>query len=169
MDSSYRQMGLDMKEAKSSNGANLGFEQKMWQAADKLRNNMDAAEYKHVVLGLIFLKYISDAFKLYEEIAKPNELGISPNVYDIYEKCIKSFLTKRGLTRTEICRKYLSIYHRALSDDVLRKEILPTLEGAGLILLAPSPDDARQIFVYPLDVSPISRHHENYQSKRNLI
>jgi type I restriction enzyme M protein len=38
-------------------------EQKLWQAADKLRNNMDAAEYKHVVLGLIFLKYISDAFE----------------------------------------------------------------------------------------------------------
>jgi len=45
-----------------NNGANLGFEQKLWQSADKLRNNMDAAEYKHVVLGLIFLKYISDAF-----------------------------------------------------------------------------------------------------------
>jgi len=50
-------------KTKSSNGANLGFEQKLWQAADKLRSNMDAAEYKHVVLGLIFLKYISDAFK----------------------------------------------------------------------------------------------------------
>lgn len=48
--------------AKNNNGANLGFEQKLWQSADKLRNNMDAAEYKHVVLGLIFLKYISDAF-----------------------------------------------------------------------------------------------------------
>jgi len=42
--------------------ANLGFEAKLWLAADKLRNNMDAAEYKHVVLGLIFLKYISDTF-----------------------------------------------------------------------------------------------------------
>ena len=41
--------------------ARLGFETKLWQAADALRNNMDAAEYKHVVLGLIFLKYISDA------------------------------------------------------------------------------------------------------------
>ena len=41
----------------------LGFESKLWAAADKLRNNMDAAEYKHVVLGLIFLKYISDAFE----------------------------------------------------------------------------------------------------------
>ncbi len=47
----------------NGNGANLGFEEKLWQAADKLRNNMDAAEYKHVVLGLIFLKYISDAFE----------------------------------------------------------------------------------------------------------
>jgi len=43
--------------------ANLGFEAKLWAAADALRNIMDAAEYKHVVLGLIFLKYISDAFE----------------------------------------------------------------------------------------------------------
>ena len=48
--------------AKNSS-ANLGFEAKLWLAADKLRNNMDAAEYKHVVLGLIFLKYISDTFE----------------------------------------------------------------------------------------------------------
>jgi type I restriction enzyme M protein len=41
----------------------LGFEATLWQAADKLRSNLDAAEYKHVVLGLIFLKYISDAFE----------------------------------------------------------------------------------------------------------
>ena len=39
---------------------NVGFEEKLWSAADKLRSNMDAAEYKHVVLGLIFLKYVSD-------------------------------------------------------------------------------------------------------------
>jgi len=49
--------------ASAGNGTTLGFEAKLWQAADKLRNNMDAAEYKHVVLGLIFLKYISDAFE----------------------------------------------------------------------------------------------------------
>ena len=46
-----------------SNGANLGFEAKLWKAADKMRSNMDAGEYMHVVLGLIFLKYISDAFE----------------------------------------------------------------------------------------------------------
>ncbi len=56
---------------KPNNGANLGFEQTMWQAADKLRGHMDAAEYKHVVLGLIFLKYISDAFQeRYEALKK---------------------------------------------------------------------------------------------------
>ena len=42
--------------------ADLDFEEKLWQTADKMRNNIDPAEYKHVVLGLIFLKYISDSF-----------------------------------------------------------------------------------------------------------
>ena len=49
-------------KASAAGSANLGFEAKLWLTADKLRNNMDAAEYKHVVLGLIFLKYISDSF-----------------------------------------------------------------------------------------------------------
>jgi type I restriction enzyme M protein len=55
--------GEKNKKKKSSNGANLGFEEKLWQAADKMRGHMDPAEYKHVALGLIFLKYISDAFQ----------------------------------------------------------------------------------------------------------
>ena len=44
--------------------ANIGFEETLWKAADKLRGSMDSGEYKHVVLGLIFLKYISDKFEL---------------------------------------------------------------------------------------------------------
>lgn len=48
---------------KTERTGSLGFESKLWEAADTLRNNMDAAEYKHVVLGLLFLKYISDAFE----------------------------------------------------------------------------------------------------------
>jgi type I restriction enzyme M protein len=48
---------------KDTSTATIGFEAKLWLTADKLRNNMDAAEYKHVVLGLIFLKYISDTFE----------------------------------------------------------------------------------------------------------
>ncbi|MBI5226028.1 type I restriction-modification system subunit M N-terminal domain-containing protein [Candidatus Micrarchaeota archaeon] len=52
-----------VEKKQNGNGSNLGFEAKLWQAADKMRSNMDAAEYKHVVLGLIFLKYISDSFE----------------------------------------------------------------------------------------------------------
>ena len=57
-------MARKKRDTKSNkNGATLGFEATLFQSADKLRNNLDAAEYKHVVLGLIFLKYISDAFE----------------------------------------------------------------------------------------------------------
>jgi len=89
-------------EKMKSNGANLGFEQKLWQAADKLRSNMDAAEYKHVVLGLIFLKYISDAFKeVYEELKKDPESDpedvdeyIARRVFFVPEKARWEYLQK---------------------------------------------------------------------------
>ena len=58
-----RRKGGQASESNGNGGANLGFERTMWAAADKLRGSMDAAEYKHVVLGLVFLKYISDAFQ----------------------------------------------------------------------------------------------------------
>ena len=50
-------------ETKPNGGATTGHEAELWAMADALRGSMDAAEYKHVVLGLIFLKYISDAFE----------------------------------------------------------------------------------------------------------
>ena len=66
---------------KSSNDSPLGLEAKLWQAADKLRDNMDAAEYKHVVLGLLFLKYVSDSFE--EHHAKlTNEVSQGANPED---------------------------------------------------------------------------------------
>jgi len=51
------------KSKNTNNGATLGFEETLWQAADKMRGHMDPSEYKHVALGLIFPKYISDAFE----------------------------------------------------------------------------------------------------------
>ena len=52
------------KNSTKPNGtATIGYEAELWRMADALRGSMDAAEYKHVVLGLIFLKYISDAFE----------------------------------------------------------------------------------------------------------
>jgi type I restriction enzyme M protein len=72
-------------DASKKNGGDLGFETILWQAADKLRNNLDAAEYKHVVLGLIFLKYISDAFQeRYHELEREVEDGADPEDPDEY-------------------------------------------------------------------------------------
>ena len=63
----------------------LGFEAQLWAAADALRNNMDAAEYKHVVLGLIFLKYISDAFEAKRaELEAQKAQGADPEDPDEY-------------------------------------------------------------------------------------
>jgi len=63
----------------------LGFESKLWATADALRNNMDAAEYKHVVLGLIFLKYISDAFEAkHAELEAQRADGADPEDADEY-------------------------------------------------------------------------------------
>ncbi len=74
------------KTKKAQNGATVGFEQKLWQAADALRNNMDAAEYKHVVLGLIFLKYISDAFEAkHDELVAQEAQGADPEDPDEYK------------------------------------------------------------------------------------
>jgi len=69
----------------SNNGANLGFESELWRAADALRSNMDAAEYKHVVLGLIFLKYISDAFEeQHTNLEAERDQGADPEDPDEY-------------------------------------------------------------------------------------
>jgi type I restriction enzyme M protein len=76
------------KSASTASTANLGFEAKLWLAADKLRSNMDAAEYKHVVLGLIFLKYISDTFEEHRAklVAGQGEYkGANPEVQDEYK------------------------------------------------------------------------------------
>ena len=57
-----------------NNNAEIGFEKEIWKAADIMRGNMDAAEYKHVILGLIFLKYISDRFEhKYKALAAEGE------------------------------------------------------------------------------------------------
>lgn len=86
----YREQSMARKTSnqstpKNGNGAKLGFEATLWAAADKMRNNMDAAEYKHVVLGLIFLKYISDAFvEHYQALLAEQHLGADPEHPDEY-------------------------------------------------------------------------------------
>jgi type I restriction enzyme M protein len=76
-------MARPSKKPDSTNASHLGFEATLWATADKLRGNLDAAEYKHVVLGLIFLKYISDAFEE-KHTALQNEKGADPEDRDEY-------------------------------------------------------------------------------------
>ena len=69
----------------SDNGATTGYEAELWRMADALRGSMDAAEYKHVVLGLIFLKYISDAFEeAYAKLEAERDQGADPEEPDEY-------------------------------------------------------------------------------------
>ncbi len=77
--------GKKKNDQKTNNGANVGYEAELWKMADALRNNMDAAEYKHVVLGLIFLKYISDAFEeQHEKLKTEKSKGADPEDPDEY-------------------------------------------------------------------------------------
>lgn len=88
---------------------NIGFEEKLWLAADKLRSNMDAAEYKHVVLGLIFLKYVSDSFEeKYQQLVaegygdeEDRDEYVADNIFYVPKEARWSEIQKYA-TRTEI-------------------------------------------------------------------
>lgn len=72
------------------NTADIGFEKEVWKAADLLRGNLDASEYKSVVLGLIFLKYISDRFEQkYEALLAEGE-GFEDSRTENLEVCPKT-------------------------------------------------------------------------------
>lgn len=76
---SARQQAVEkLQSLKPMSGKDLDFEKELWKAADKLRGNIDASEYKHIVLGLLFLKYVSDFFYFYREdlekkVSNPND------------------------------------------------------------------------------------------------
>ncbi len=70
-------------KSKNGNGGTLGIENELWEAADKLRGHLDAADYKSVVLGLIFLKYISDMFEQVRERVAKEGLD-DPEDRDVY-------------------------------------------------------------------------------------
>ena len=95
-----------MAKKKDTNTASIGFEEVIWRAADKLRGNLDASEYKGVVLGLIFLKYISDKFE-----AKFAELSADeyadPEDKDEYEGAEEGriFFVPKGARWQDICNK----------------------------------------------------------------
>jgi type I restriction enzyme M protein len=116
----------------ASSGANLGFEDKLWAAADKLRGNMDAAEYKHVVLGLIFLKYISDAFMekfnalQAEELADPEDKDeyLADNIFWVPPEARWPYLQKNA-KRPEIGSLVDDAMTAIERDNKVLKGVLP--------------------------------------------
>ncbi len=115
-----------------SNGATLDFQSQLWAAADKLRGHMDASEYKHVVLGLIFLKYISDSFEevhsqlLQETDADPEDRDeyLAKNVFWVPQEARWSFL--RGKAKQPEIGKFLDDGMSAIErDNPVLKNILP--------------------------------------------
>jgi hypothetical protein len=101
---------------------------------------------------------IEAGFWLYGLVAKPNELGLSPQVYEIYESVIKPLLIEHGMVdRQMILAKYYEQYGRFLSEEKLRREILPALEASGLVMQAPDPDDKRRMLVCTPHPPPISQ------------
>ena len=92
--------------AKKENTTSIGFEEIIWRAADKLRGNLDASEYKNVVLGLIFLKYISDKFEAkFKELQKDEYAD--PEDKDEYEGAEEGriFFVPQGARWSDILMK----------------------------------------------------------------
>jgi len=115
-----------------SNGATLDFESQLWAAADKLRGHMDASEYKHVVLGLIFLKYISDSFEeVHAQLQKEKDANpedrdeyLAQNVFWVPKEARWSFL--QGKAKQPEIGKYLDDGMVAIErDNPTLKNILP--------------------------------------------
>ena len=83
--SGERRTGAKADDAAGTSGVTTGYEAELWRMADALRGSMDAAEYKHVVLGLIFLKYISDAFEeRHAQLEREQTEGADPEDPDEY-------------------------------------------------------------------------------------
>ena len=141
----------------TSNDANLGFEAQLWAAADKLRGNMEPSDYKHVALGLIFLKYISDAFEakraelLNEELADAEdpEEYLAENVFWVPREARWSHLQARAKLPTigkDIDDAMLAIetrnaslkgvlpkdYARPALNKVMLGELIDLVSGIGM-------------------------------------
>ena len=141
----------------ANNGANLGFEAQLWAAADKLRGNMEPSDYKHVALGLIFLKYISDAFEAKHAALLADELAdaedpdsyLAENVFWVPEAARWSHLRARARQPTigkDIDDAMLAIesnnaslkgvlpkeYARPALNKVMLGELIDLVSGIGM-------------------------------------
>ncbi|MFS0864924.1 type I restriction-modification system subunit M [Fredinandcohnia sp. 179-A 10B2 NHS] len=110
----------------------IGFEEKLWAAADKLRNNMDSGEYKHVVLGLIFLKYVSDSFNekwqelmdLDPDFAEDRDAYMAEGIFWVPTNARWSFIAEHAKT-PEIGKVVDNALDAIEKENVTLKGVLP--------------------------------------------
>lgn len=117
--------------AKKSTPKQEPLEKQLWKAADKLRKNIDAADYKHVVLGLIFLKYISDSFEeLYARLKAEEAQGADPEDKDEYKAENVFFVPREARWSHLVTRAKQPDIGKIVDDamDVIEKEN-PSLRG----------------------------------------
>ena len=130
------------KTPKDESAAGLPIEKQLWKSADKLRKNIDAAEYKHVVLGLIFLKYISDAFEEHRAklvSGKGEYAGADPedkdeykaeNVFFVPEIARWSYLQSKAKLPT-IGKEVDNAMDAIEKDNTSLKDVLPKVYARG--------------------------------------
>ncbi len=120
-----------MADKNGNSSASLGFEDKLWKAADALRSNMDAAEYKHVVLGLIFLKYISDTFEeQHARLKAERDQGADPEDPDEYRAVNTFWVPKEARWSFLLVNAKQPTVGKTLDDAMLAVERdNPSLKG----------------------------------------
>jgi hypothetical protein len=105
-------------------------------------------------------KDVEVAFQLYGQVAEPQELNLSPFVYEVYKQVIVPLAKEKilnndpasGPTKVEICRKFLEVFGRPLQRVILDRDILPALEAAGLVSIESHPQDRRLKIVKPVAI-----------------
>ena len=123
----------NMANRQTDSGATTGYEAELWAMADALRGSMDAAEYKHVVLGLIFLKYISDAFEERhaavlaewgEDAAEDRDEYVAENIFWVPQEARWPHLKAQARQSTigQIVDRAMAAVER---DNPVLKEVLP--------------------------------------------
>lgn len=100
---------------------------------------------------------IEEAFRIWSQVSKSQDLNLPPFVYNIYSEVIlpayeekNKIVSGNGLSRKEIMQKHLKVYGRTLPDWQLRQQVLPMLETSGLISQEQDPNNKRQILTFPV-------------------
>ncbi len=119
---------------------------------------------------------ITEALKVWDVISESQEYNLPPYIYQVFQEVIVPAWQEKnqnrsegfaeitgqlGLTRRDVAQKHLQVYGRVLADWLLRQQIIPMLESAGLINQEPDPDDKRKMLIYPTTPLTISADKNN--------